>query len=144
MDSWDGFKYHNEEMFNVYDEKFLAIPNSVITNKKINLNEKFILSMVLSYIRSDLEFYASNTFLSKLLGLSVRTISTSIKNLHDLGYVNVFKKIDPNTRQIIGRTIEPIGKYSVGFINRNSIYIYKKINYDGTDFKQTDISDINE
>lgn len=62
---------------------------SDIMDLPLTLNQRFILSLVTAPSWKDGSCYASNAWIGDILGLSKRTISSTVTTLKELGYINV-------------------------------------------------------
>ena len=92
--------------------KGFSVPWQVM-DEDIKIWEKVLLSMVISFNSNGKEFYMGNPALSEMFGLCYKSISTSIKRLHQLGYVKVYLKYVRYDNIPKGRSIVAAGKYAV-------------------------------
>ncbi|KAB1437577.1 hypothetical protein [Candidatus Galacturonibacter soehngenii] len=68
-------------------KNFLAIPYSVLHNKKLTLCEKITLSIIISYNKSGQDFYISSSKLGDYIGVNNSSTKRSIKHLEELKYI---------------------------------------------------------
>lgn len=100
----------------------------VMDDGELRLEDKIILSMAMSYTGNGQEFYMSNQVMSRKLSMCIRTINNSIKTLALLGYIRTFHKFPRDSNRMIGRTLEPAGKYKIK-VKRDDNYIYKEYKF---------------
>ena len=68
-------------------KNFLAIPYSVLHDKKLTLCEKITLSIIISYNKSGQDFYISSSKLGDYIGVNNSSTKRSIKHLEELNYI---------------------------------------------------------
>lgn len=78
---------------------FLLLPNSLLTLAELNPTDKLILSEVYSLAENTGYCYASNEYLSKVIGISEKTVTNSICRLKMNGYIKT-KSLKNNNRRI--------------------------------------------
>lgn len=135
MNKQEGYEYAKENGLVPDRGRYILMYDDVYTNKKLNSNEKLILSLIISYTDKGCEFFATNLYIGELLNLSQPTVTKAIHSLYKLGYIKAYFKSRDATKSIVNRTIEPAGKYYLKEVEREENCIYKQIKYDGTDFK---------
>lgn len=84
---------------------FTLIPREISEDKTLKLNEKFILSEVVTMQTYAGEFHASNQYLADLLGLSKSSISRIINDLRNRGYIRSYQYYDPVDKITYKRTL---------------------------------------
>jgi DNA-binding MarR family transcriptional regulator len=84
---------------------FTLIPREISEDKSLKLNEKFILSEVVTMQTYAGEFYASNQYLADLLSLSKSSISRIINDLRNRGYIRSYQHYDPVDKITYKRTL---------------------------------------
>ena len=84
---------------------FTLIPREISEDKTLKLNEKFILSEVVTMQTYAGEFHASNQYLADLLGLSKSSISRIINDLRNRGYIRSYQHYDPVDKITYKRTL---------------------------------------
>ena len=84
---------------------FTLIPREISEDKTLKLNEKFILSEVVTMQTYTGEFHASNQYLADLLGLSKSSISRIINDLRNRGYIRSYQHYDPVDKITYKRTL---------------------------------------
>ena len=84
---------------------FTLIPREISEDKSLKLNEKFILSEVVTMQTYAGEFHASNQYLADLLGLSKSSISRIINDLRNRGYIRSYQHYDPVDKITYKRTL---------------------------------------
>ena len=99
-----------------------------VMDEDLTLWEKIILSMVISFVSNEQEFYMSNEFLATKFNLSIKTISRAVKNLHVLGYITSYHKHTRISIKTVGRVLEPAGKYYLP-TSRDDKFVYKEYIY---------------
>jgi hypothetical protein len=130
MNRKEGLEFLQDKDYEKNPFKFgngFSIPWKIM-DEEIPIIEKVILSMVISYTSNDREFYMSNSYLAGMLQVCIKTISKSVKSLHDAGFIRMYFKYaryDPTPK---GRTLEPIGKYRVD-VEHEAGYIYKEYEF---------------
>ena len=100
----------------------------IMDDGELKLEDKIILSMAISYTSNGQEFYMSNQVLSRKLSVCLRTVNNSIKTLAMLGYIKTFHKFPRDSNRMVGRTIEPYGRYMVK-VKRDHNYSYKEYKF---------------
>ena len=84
---------------------FTLIPREISEDKSLKLNEKFILSEVVTMQTYAGEFYATNQYLADLLNLSRSSISRIINDLRKRGYIRSYQHYDPVDKITYKRTL---------------------------------------
>ena len=84
---------------------FTLIPREISEDKTLKLNEKFILSEVVTMQTYAGEFHASNQYLADLLSLSKSSISRIINDLRNRGYIRSYQHYDPVDKITYKRTL---------------------------------------
>ena len=84
---------------------FTLIPREISEDKTFKLNEKFILSEVVTMQTYAGEFHASNQYLADLLSLSKSSISRIINDLRNRGYIRSYQHYDPVDKITYKRTL---------------------------------------
>ena len=84
---------------------FTLIPREISEDKTLKLNEKFILSEVVTMQTYAGEFHASNQYLADLLGFSKSSISRIINDLRNRGYIRSYQHYDPVDKITYKRTL---------------------------------------
>ena len=84
---------------------FTLIPREISEDKTLKLNEKFILSEVVTMQTYAGEFHASNQYLADLLSLSKSSISRIINDLRNRGYIRSYQYYDPVDKITYKRTL---------------------------------------
>lgn len=80
-------------------EWFARLYRSILTNKKLNPIDKLLVSIIWNYQDNGNICYASNKYLSDLVGCSVRAVQSSIQKLDNLGLI-VVERPSKNERTI--------------------------------------------
>ena len=84
---------------------FTLIPREISEDKTLKLDEKFILSEVVTMQTYAGEFHASNQYLADLLSLSKSSISRIINDLRNRGYIRSYQHYDPVDKITYKRTL---------------------------------------
>ncbi|MCI9094037.1 MAG: helix-turn-helix domain-containing protein [Coprobacillus sp.] len=96
-------------------KKGLFIPFGILETKELKLNQKIVLSQLLS--KSNKYAYPNQNYLSKYLGISKSTVQRCIKSLKELGYIEVsyesFEGMDTTKCCITDKTKELINTTSI-------------------------------
>lgn len=96
-----------------------------IMDEDLTIWEKVLLSMVVSFAINGSEFYMSNAYLADKFQLCTKTISNSVKNLSEKGFIKAYHKHSRFSIKTVGRTLEPTGKYYIE-VRREANFVYKE------------------
>lgn len=77
--------------------KYIIVPKTILVDERLNSTEKIIMGIIYSLSLKNRECYASNSYFAKKLKVSNRTITSSISNLKNAGYIKV-EQISNNRR----------------------------------------------
>ena len=84
---------------------FTLIPSEISEDKSLKLNEKIILSEIVTMETYAGEFHATNQYLADLLNLSRSSISRIINDLRHRGYIRSYQHYDPVDKMTYKRTL---------------------------------------
>jgi len=84
---------------------FTLIPCEISEDKSLKLNEKIILSEIVTMETYAGEFHATNQYLADLLNLSRSSISRIINDLRHRGYIRSYQHYDPVDKMTYKRTL---------------------------------------
>ena len=84
---------------------FTLIPCEISEDKSLKLNEKIILSEIVTMETYAGEFYATNQYLADLLNLSKSSISRIINDLRHRGFIRSYQHYDPVDKMTYKRTL---------------------------------------
>lgn len=74
---------------NLTNLKYVQVPMAVLTDEKISSTAKLLMGLITTLSMKDGYCYASNRYLSNLLKVSKRTISSSITTLRRNNYLKI-------------------------------------------------------
>lgn len=86
-------------------ERFICIPESVYSDKKLKANELVLYGLIYSMSQKDGFCWCSNTGLADRLNTSVRNIARWIAILKNLSYISIIYEYQENTQAIKQRKI---------------------------------------
>ena len=86
-------------------EKFICIPESVYSDKKLKANELVLYGLIYSMSQKDGYCWCSNTGFADRLNTSVRNIARWIAILKNLSYISIIYEYQENTQAIKKRKI---------------------------------------
>ena len=84
---------------------FTLIPLEIFEDKGLKVNEKIILSEIVTMQTYAGEFHATNQYLADLLNLSRSSISRIINDLRKRGYIRSYQHYDPVDKMTYKRTL---------------------------------------
>lgn len=84
---------------------FTLIPCEISEDKSLKLNEKIILSEIVTMETYAGEFHATNQYLADLLNLSKSSISRIINDLRHRGFIRSYQHYDPIDKMTYKRTL---------------------------------------
>lgn len=84
---------------------FTLIPCEISEDKSLKLNEKIILSEIVTMETYAGEFHATNQYLADLLNLSKSSISRIINDLRHRGFIRSYQYYDPIDKMTYKRTL---------------------------------------
>lgn len=83
MDQKEGYQYAKDFGIISGEDNFFKGYFILFKVKELNLGEKTLLSLVLSYTNRRMEFYMSNNIISEVLGISRKSVINLIGSLKD-------------------------------------------------------------
>jgi len=84
---------------------FTLMPCEISEDKSLKLNEKIILSEIVTMETYAGEFHATNQYLADLLNLSKSSISRIINDLRHRGFIRSYQHYDPVDKMTYKRTL---------------------------------------
>lgn len=90
----------------------LWIPESIILDKNLSDKEKLILAMIIFLSKNNNECTTSNQSFGTRFDISPNRVSKIISSLKDKNYISLNFSYKENSKEIIKRTIIPIGDYN--------------------------------
>lgn len=119
---------HHREVHGIKNVKksgrpqYLCIPTSLILNTNIPEGAKILFGIFKLYENNKNGCFATNSFLSTLIGLSERTISRNLSILEEWGYVKIENKSNTTKRKVFIDNYEDIYKEIADKIYNNRRY----------------------
>lgn len=97
MDKREGYEYAIDSRMLSDEDNFFKSYFSLYRSKELNLGEKAILSLILSYVNRRMVFYMSNSGISDTLGISRSTTINLINTLKEKELVSTHIEYDSET-----------------------------------------------
>ena len=122
-----------------YVGAFGVIPNAILYDKRLKNGEKILYTFITSLSNKNGFCYASNAYLSEVVGVTKNTIVIYLKHLEDLGYIhrnfnadekdnaNIERKIYLNYDGLFDKDEEDPTRKSGRGLHENQVGGYTKI-----------------
>ncbi len=73
------------------DKDYVIIPQCIVEDKNLTSTDKLVYGIILRLTRSNGYCWASNQYIADILKIHPRTVSTCIRKLREIGYINSSK-----------------------------------------------------
>lgn len=124
MDQKEGYAYAKERgLIEDSPTEFYKLFKSVARLTDITSTEKIVLTIILSYTNSGLEFFMSNKNLSEEMGMDKTSIIRAVDSLRDREYVETYYKYKEG--KMVGRIVTPIKEV----VNKGVKHTFDNIKY---------------
>jgi DNA-binding Lrp family transcriptional regulator len=90
---------------NKQDDQFTMIPHSLMSNKDLTDQDKLTLSLILSFINNDKEFFMGNEIMAERLGITKNAASKRIQRLEKLGCIELSYTYKKDKKEVDKRYI---------------------------------------
>ena len=73
------------------DKDYIIIPQNIIEDNNLTSTDKLVYGIILRLTRSNGYCWATNQYMADILKINPRTVSSCIRKLRELGYINSCK-----------------------------------------------------
>ena len=87
---------------------FSVLPSEILFDNSLNMNEKFIVSEIVTMTHYAREFHASNEYLASMMNLKKNSVSRIISDLHNRGYFERIGFYCPKNKKTWKRVLRPL------------------------------------
>lgn len=85
----------------------LWIPGEILNNKELSLQEKFILSVILSLSKEQGYCFASNEYIAKIMNVSTNRLSKLLSLIRKKKYIDIKLYYKSENKKVVKRQIIP-------------------------------------